>query len=240
MNDLRIALAFLTILPVGYVESESPGRSFAFFPLIGLLIGFILASAAYALRLWLSAELAALGVVVLWVVLTGGLHLDGFADACDGLLATVEPVRRLEIMKDPRTGSWAVVGLILLLLSKWLTVREAAPVALILPPVIGRWIMVLAAFGFPYARSEGLGAFFRRGLRRRQVVLATSTVVILVIIWSLLFDWRELVSVVMALVLMIVIGRWASIRLGGGLTGDVYGALCELSEVIVLLLMSTL
>jgi adenosylcobinamide-GDP ribazoletransferase len=230
-----MALAFLTILPVGEVESDEPGRAFAIFPLVGLLIGLLLAAAAHSLAHFLPADLTALGVVVLWVIVTGGLHLDGFGDSCDGVLATVEPERRLEIMKDPQAGSWAVIGLILLLLGKWLAVREVSTAALILPAVIGRWGMVLAAFGFPYARSSGLGAFFRQGLGRRQVILATLTTVLIVVVWSLLIDRRGIALLLVGWLLVMSAGRWAARRLGGGLTGDVYGALCELTELACLL-----
>jgi len=115
-----------------------------------------------------SAEVRALLILLAWVVLTGGLHLDGLADSCDGLLATTTPEKRLDIMKDPRAGSWAVVGVVLLLLGK-LLLRESAPVALLIAPVAGRWMLTAAAWGYPYARSTGLGAWFKDGLGRPQI-----------------------------------------------------------------------
>ena len=240
MIHLRIALAFLTILPVNHAESEEPGRAFTFFPLVGLVIGALLAIAAHALRQWFPVDVAAFGIVVLWVILTGGLHLDGFGDSCDGLLATVDPERRLEIMKDPRAGSWAVVGLILLLLGKWLALREVSVLGLIVPAVMGRWVMVMAAYGFPYARPDGLGVYFRRGLGRRQVIIATVSVILIVGLWSLLVDRRGIVLLLVGWLLVMGVGRWAARRLDGGLTGDVYGALCELTELVTLLGLSML
>jgi adenosylcobinamide-GDP ribazoletransferase len=240
MRHLRIALTLLTILPVGYAESDEPGRAFAFFPLVGLMIGAVLALLANLLRQWIPADLAAFGVVVVWVIITGGLHLDGFGDACDGLLATVEPERRLEIMKDPRAGSWAVVGLVLLLLGKWLMVRQVTVVDLIVPAVMGRWTIVLAAYRFPYARPTGLGAYFRRGLGQQQVIIATLTTVLIVGLWSLLGDRRGIVLLLVGWLLVMSVGHWAARRLNGGLTGDVYGALCELTELVTLLGLSLL
>ncbi|NLF74585.1 MAG: adenosylcobinamide-GDP ribazoletransferase, partial [Chloroflexi bacterium] len=155
-TDLRGALAFLTILPVGWPHNGRPGRSFAYYPLVGLIVGTAVSVVA-SIR-FLSADLGAFLALLTWVVLTGGLHLDGFGDACDGLLATVEPEHRLEIMKDPRTGTWAVAGLVLLLLGKWIALRSISAHLLILPPIIGRWAMVLAVYYFPYARSSGTGA----------------------------------------------------------------------------------
>ena len=141
--DVRAAFSFLTILPLGYTEGRKPGWSFAAYPLVGLVVGG--ACALVAARSPFSTNVTAFLVVLAWVVITGGLHLDGFGDSCDGLLATVEPERRLEIMKDPRVGSWAVIGLILLLLGKWTLVADVPPSLLIPPPVVGRWGMVIAA-----------------------------------------------------------------------------------------------
>ncbi len=193
----------------------------------GVFIGALLF--AVALYSPLHRDLSALLVLICWVVLTGGLHLDGFADSCDGLFASTDPEKRLTIMKDPRVGSWAVIGLILLLLGKWLTIRALDPELLVLAPVFGRWALVFAACRFPGARAEGSGAYFRQGLGSRQLMLASATVLIVVIHYAAVLLW------LMTLVLALAVGHWASKRLGGGITGDVYGAICELTEFACLL-----
>lgn len=230
IGDLRVAVGFLTVLPVGQVAGRKPGYAFAWFPLVGLAIGLLLWGAATVT----PPALAGYVVVLLWVIVTGGLHLDGCGDACDGLLATTTPARRLEIMKDPRTGTWAVAGLILLLLGKWVAVGQVAPLLLLVAPVAGRWSMVAAAAAFPYARTSGLGGYFRDGLGRRQVLIASVTA-LLVIGGAAWFDPRALLALIVAPLLVFAGGRWAAARLGGGLTGDVYGALCELTELLLLL-----
>jgi adenosylcobinamide-GDP ribazoletransferase len=178
--------------------------------------------------------MAAFLALAVWAALTGGLHLDGFGDSCDGLLATTTPERRLEIMKDPRVGAYAVVGLTLLLLGKWVALREVAPLLLLLPPVMGRWALTLAAYGFPYARSSGTGAYFRDGLGGAQVVTATALAAAL----ALAYGWPVMLVALVAPITVLIAGRWAASRLGGGLTGDVYGALCELTEFICLVVLS--
>jgi adenosylcobinamide-GDP ribazoletransferase len=238
-SDIRAAFAFLTILPVGYPADRKPGYSFAYFPLVGLLIGLALAGVAL---IPLPLDLHAFAVLLFWIGLTGGLHLDGFGDSCDGLLATTTPERRLEIMKDPRTGTWAVVGLILLLMCKWLLLKSLLSISpqwigLILLPVVGRLALVIAAAGFPYARSSGLGGYFRDGLGRPQVIIALSTTLLLTVASTLVLGWRGIALFGLPFLVVIVIGHWAAKRLGGGLTGDVYGALCELTELFGLLLL---
>jgi adenosylcobinamide-GDP ribazoletransferase len=183
---------------------------------------------------WPTPEARAFVVLLLWVVITGGLHLDGFGDACDGLLATTSPEQRLEIMKDPRTGSWAVVGLVLLLLGKWVLITPVEPRWLLAPPVVARWAMVLAAYHFPYARTTGIGGYFRDGLGRAQWLAAGLTTALLLILAAGLIEPGLLVLGLIPVLTVALFGRWAAARLGGALTGDVYGAIGELSELLAL------
>jgi len=238
LDDIRIAFAFLTIFPVGQSQTDMPGRSFAYYPLVGLVIGLILAGTGFVLFHYLQPELVVFLVLLLWVILTGGLHLDGFGDSCDGLLATVEPDRRLEIMKDPRTGSWAVIGLILLLLGKWILL-STLPIALwIAVPVVGRLTMVIAAYAFPYARESGVGTYFRHGLGQLQVVIAIVLTIMVILIIGRIFDMVVFWLLTVAPFTALLGGQWATKRLGGGITGDVYGALCELAEIVSLLVLN--
>lgn len=231
--DVRAAFSFLTILPLGYVEGRKPGWSFGWYPLVGLAIGALLTLIA-SISPFAPNVTAAL-VLLAWIISTGGLHLDGFGDSCDGVLATVSIEKRLEIMKDPRTGTWAVVGLIMLLLIKWTTLSTVPPVLLIVPPVVGRWGMVIAAYAFPYARPSGLGAYFREGLGRTQVVLATVLMLLIVGAVASTQSPAVLFAIPLAFLITWGIGTWVARRLGGGLTGDIYGAICEFIEVCCLL-----
>jgi adenosylcobinamide-GDP ribazoletransferase len=238
LHDVRAAFSFLTILPLGFSEGRKPGYAFAWFPLVGLVIGLVLAAVA-----WLpmgTPALRAFLILLTWVILTGALHLDGLADACDGLLATVETERRLEIMRDPRAGSWAVVGVVLLLLGKWVSLQSLPPWVLILPPVIGRWSMVLAAYRYPYARSTGLGAYFREGLGGRQWWIATGITVLVSAGLALVIHPVLAGLFPLGLIVAVLLSRWAAQRLGGGLTGDVYGAVCEVTELACLLTLALL
>ena len=234
--DLRAALSFLTILPLGLSEGRKPGWSFAWYPLVGVIIGGLLGIVA-ALSPF-TPPVTAFLTLAAWVIVTGGLHLDGFGDSCDGLLATVPPERRLEIMKDPRTGSWAVIGLILLLLGKWTALQTVPPLLLLVPPVLGRWVMVITAAAYPYARQSGLGAYFRDGLGRAQLVVASAILLIVVGGVGIRVQAGVLVVAVGVLIVISGVSRWAAGRLNGGMTGDTYGALCELTELLCLLGMS--
>lgn len=231
-DDMRSAFSFLTILPLGFPEGRKTGWSMAWYPLVGMFIGGMLMGVAEVSPF--NRGLTAFMVLFAWVFITGGLHLDGFGDSCDGLLATVSPAQRLDIMKDPRSGSWAVIGLILLLLAKWQAIQHVPLELLILPPVLGRWAMVLAVYHFPPARPSGLSAFFRDGLGRRHVLIATLMAYLMTSQFDFVFALMMGV-----LCFTVLFSKWSASRLGGGLTGDVYGAICELTELLCLLVIGT-
>jgi len=230
MRDLFTALSLLTILPAPSHYHSQAGRSFGWFPLVGLMVG----AALIVVHAAAPAPLTPLLVLITWVALTGGLHLDGFADACDGLFAATSPERRLEIMKDPRTGTWAVVGVVMLLMAKFTLIGQVEPILLLFSPIAGRWAMVIAAVVFSYAGGTGLGAYFRQGLTRWQLVHASAFSAAVTTIALSAGQHSALLMLAVPWVTLGV-GRWAAGRLGGGLTGDAYGAVCELIETLFLL-----
>jgi adenosylcobinamide-GDP ribazoletransferase len=239
LAHFRAALSFLSILPVGSGPLAAQfGPSLAYFPLVGFFIGLALSGLGAILPLGLGADGRAFALLLTWVLLTGGLHLDGWADSCDGLLATTSPQRRLEIMRDPRNGTWATSGLILLLLGKFLALRalhEDTPL-LILAPLWGRLAMIYAVYAYPYARPEGLGGSFRQGFERSHLGLGLGFTLMTSLFIALMWGPAGPLGA-LALVLMLGGGlflAWAAGRLGGGLTGDVYGAVCEGLELVCL------
>ncbi len=234
--DILRAFSLLTISPVPFrwqAVQRTPARAMAAYPFVGFALGIALTLASALLRLWLPALVAAALIVAIWALLTGGLHLDGWADCCDALPATVSRERRLEILKDPRLGSFGGVGLVLLLMVKFASVASlpGASVAFILAPTLGRWAIVVVAAMFPLARHDGMAAQFRTGLGRRELIWATLTAAIV----CGATGWAGLLAFVGAALAALVFGRWAASRLGG-VTGDVYGATCELVECAVLVL----
>ncbi len=244
MKGLRIALSFMTVLPVRAVSTFQQGdlgRSAAWFPFAGLLIGLILAGTRLLLARIFPDLLGAILVVALWAILTGGLHLDGLADCCDGLLASVPVERRLEILKDPRLGSFGGIGLVLAVLIKVGAISALAPalgraayLPLILVPVIARWLILLLARQ-PMARPGGLGAEFALGVTTRSYLLAAITPLIVTAICLLIGGgWRVLLALAVMHLAALGVITFARARLGG-LTGDVLGLVVELGEISGLL-----
>ncbi|RMF02397.1 MAG: adenosylcobinamide-GDP ribazoletransferase, partial [Chloroflexi bacterium] len=151
LTDFVMAWQLLTAIPLPFAPAESgrpPGYAAVHFPLVGAVLGLLLAAAAEPLFWLFPAEIAAALLLALWVGATGMLHLDGFMDSCDGLLPPREAARRLEIMKDSRVGAFGAVGGVLLLLLKFNGLAALPPThrvaALVVIPMLGRWAQTWA------------------------------------------------------------------------------------------------
>ncbi|MCY4575094.1 MAG: adenosylcobinamide-GDP ribazoletransferase [Chloroflexi bacterium] len=243
MRGLFAAIGFLTIVPMPRVGEGSLAWSRMWFPVVGLGIGGLLTGFDYVLRegFWTltgagfpSLLLAALLIVFL-VVITRGLHLDGFMDTCDGLFGGANPERRLEIMRDPRVGSFAVAGVLCLYLISFAAIVSLWPPgrfwALLIIPCLSRWAMVVTMSAFPYARSEGgLGSALLQGGTRAQTLIATVIAAVAAVV---LAGPTGVVLLIVAGAVALVVGQFATSRLGG-VTGDVYGAVNELATMAML------
>ncbi len=238
LTNFGLAWSLLTVIPWPFFSQDtigSLGRSAAYYPLVGLILGGILAGAGWVLYTFLPPGLAATILLVFWVGLTGMLHLDGFMDSCDGLLPPRARARRLEIMKDSRVGAFGVAAVVLLLLLKFNALTALPPgyrlTALVTAPALARWAMTWVMARYPLARAEGMGVAFTAGLGWPQVGLASAVAVIVAL---LLMNWLGVLLLVVTWLTATLIARLAMARLGG-LTGDVYGAICEVTEVALLI-----
>lgn len=229
------ALQFLTVVPPiirRRFTAQEMGWAVGFFPLVGILLGLLLAGLYWGLEHLFPQAIAAVLVLAAWVWTTGALHLDGFLDTCDGLWGGHTPQARLEIMRDERVGAFGVIGGVLLLLSKYSAlVALGCAGGLVLAPALGRWGMALAIVGFPYARPSGTGRVFKDYAGRKQLALATA--IVLPAAW-LVGGWLGLAGVALGGLVVFGLARFALARLPG-LTGDVYGAVCEMVETLALL-----
>jgi adenosylcobinamide-GDP ribazoletransferase len=238
---LAAALQFLTVMPPLVRRPFTPlelGYSVGWFPLVGLLLGALLAGLDWLLALAFPPGVTAALVLTAWVLSTGALHLDGFLDTCDGLFGGRTPEDRLRIMRDERVGAFAVTGGILLLLLKYaaLASNPERLSALIAATVIGRCCMAWAVVSYPYARAEGLGRVIKDNTNGSQVCFATAVTTIVVCAQGEVSgDWRAVVAALLAMALSYFVLAGFVLRRLPGLTGDVYGALCELLETMVLL-----
>lgn len=235
LQRLGEALRFLTILPVPGLppmREDAIGQAIPLFPLAGAVLGALLAAGGWlAGLLWGDPVRAAL-LVVGWGVLTAGLHLDGLADTFDAVMSWRPRERKLEIMKDSRIGAMGALALAAVLGLKVAWLAQAGPrwlPAVLLAPVLGRWADIYGIFWFPPAREGGLGRSFQSQVRRPGFVAATLCAAAL----ALLAGPRGLLAMLLVWGASHLLARWWTRDLGG-LTGDTYGAMCEIAEVVAL------
>jgi len=248
MQALLTALQFLTRLPVPgprKLDDALIGRSGLHYPLVGIVIGGLLALAlGLLLALAPAPATQAPGVyaallLMLWVGLTGGLHLDGLADSADGWLSGAGPERCLAIMRDPRAGSGAVIAVVLVLIAKFTALQHllargpdiALWFALVAVPAIGRGAALGLLLTTPGARRGGLTQALDEHLPRGPA-------------WAILCGLALLVIAVLGMAgvgLLVAVGlcvwllRALMLRRIGGCTGDTAGAVIEFSELVALL-----
>ncbi len=239
MDDLRSAIMFITVIPAGTVKQYSPKTMIRWFPIVGLFIGFGLLVWDSAISMFWPPGVAAVLDVVFLAAITGALHLDGLGDAADGLFSHRPRERALEIMKDSRTGMMGIVVIVLTLAIKVsgiyaMKISGSAIETLILfliIPSFSRSSMLVGIRVLPYGRGEeGIGhGFFEEGLAPKEfyglifpvilsVVLGLKGVLLLAVLTGSIF---------------LILGFYK--RKLGCITGDMLGAMTELTEALLFL-----
>ncbi len=276
LEPLRAAVSFLTVVPIGRriypsqpTDQRAISNSRAFFPFVGLLLGLVLVVVEVGSARIFPVYLTAGILLVVMVLATRGLHLDGLMDVCDGLFGGYTKERRLEIMKDPHVGAFGVAAGSMLILLKFaallslldprfsigasggwtgyaalstlaassqpgkvlaLLLFPTLSRALLLFPTLSRWAMVVCLGAFPYARQQGLGSPFHQG----NAKLAALTAALTALAASLILGGFGGLGLLAGVTLLALAAGWIMTRAFGGLTGDCYGAVNEVSEVAVL------
>ena len=259
MKQLALAFQFLTIIPIrvkGDVSENDISRSAVFFPVVGAFQGLLAVCAASLSIAIFPAEIAG-GLVVAGLILSnGGFHLDGLADTFDALAVkssgnrTTDKEKRLAVMKDSATGAIGVVSIVVVILLKFLFVKElfiqtSAPLflsLLFLMPVYSKWAMVPALYHGRPAREDGLGRLFmestRTGAAFSSFFLLTLISLLILLLFpggspTKAFELYLMLSVMLYLFSLLAV-RFCANRFGG-LTGDNFGAISEISEILFLM-----
>ncbi|MFC0300553.1 adenosylcobinamide-GDP ribazoletransferase [Virgibacillus soli] len=247
LYGLVMTVQFFSMLPINKevpMTAKNMERAIRVFPLFGLFIGCIYSGFAYVLLQWtpLSPLASSFFLWLLIIVLTGGIHLDGWIDASDAFFSYRDPEKRLEIMKDPRVGAFGVLSVIVLLATKFIFIYEmisqVSPstfVFILFIPFFSRTLMGMILVLVPSAKKDGLGYMFQKACRPKSVYFYLFYIVPVLITVGI---WNEKVLIIVMIMLISVIILFFFIRRKAvkwftGITGDVVGAATEGVEVFL-------
>ncbi len=244
LTELRLAVSFLTILPVidqRRASEETVAASFAWFPIVGFAVGAMLCVEDWLLAHVFAQVVRSVLIIVSLTVVTGAVHLDGLADTADALGAGRDRERALDILRDSRVGTFGASAIFFDLTLKILALSTLAGhrryAALIVAPMLARWAMVIVAAGLPYLRSAGSGSTLlsSESAGLRTCIAAVFTLVVILTLGSMRpIALAGAVAIAIVLAMRLFYRRWL-----GGVTGDLIGACGELVEIAVLVTMAS-
>ena len=251
VKDLFLAISFLTILPFapfGQPDeiiqnkedlAENFANSMIYFPFVGLLIGAVLVLFNHLIDyLSFSSLLNNALILLIWVCLSGGLHLDGFTDMVDGFAGGNNKDDILRIMKDSAIGAKGAIALFFILLLKFVLLGEIDLsikfITLLFIPALSRWSMIAAAFfGKPAYSENSMGQQFMKYLGKKELILST---IIIIIPGIILFKFLFLALLGITIGVIWLLLKYCQGKIGG-ITGDILGALNEIVELCCLLVL---
>ena len=247
MKGLIMCIQFFTSIPIPYevpMDRRHINMAIKMFPVLGLLQGFLYGILAYALIGWTPLSALAIAFII-WlsqVVITGGIHLDGWMDCSDAFFSYRDRAKRLEIMKDPRMGAFGVLSVIVILSARFLFIYEIVVMAvdvsyifIVLIPFIGKMVMGVLLMSVKGAKEDGLGTLFKQAASSRTLWI--YPIYLLPMLLLILLLWPKamlgvLLVVIVALLFILVTSR-KIMNWFGGITGDVLGASVEGVEILL-------
>jgi len=246
LHKFITALQFLTVFTVKKdheVDENDLARSMVYFPFVGFVIGIVLVYADKVLLRLFPDTISNIFLVLLSVLVTRALHVDGLADSVDGIMGGKDRESRLAIMRDSRIGTAGVVSIFFVLLIKYVCLNnlfeEHKTAALLTAPAFSRWAQMLMMFEANYGREDGMGKAFVGHVRLSGLLAASVITVGLSGFVIYQYDTQTIVLAVgipCLVALFTVLWRWFVVRKVGGVTGDSVGAVSGMTEALTLLL----
>ncbi|PWA12222.1 adenosylcobinamide-GDP ribazoletransferase [Pueribacillus theae] len=244
IDGIFIALQFFTVIPLRKEYSLDKPRlkkAIQWYPLIGMLLGLIVVSIVFGLRTvpQLSDPVISLLVLTVSVGMTGGLHLDGWMDASDAFFSYRDKQKRLEIMDDPRTGSFAVLSVLFLLGWRYIFILETLKMAAFFTFILIVFLFYFSRLAMCYvflfgklAKPEGIAAFFKKGLERKDFRFHLVSLALLLLI-TIFIDATVFYYASVLFIATILFSVWSKVFIEkqfGGISGDTLGAAIEGGE----------
>lgn len=242
LKSIVIAFSFFTTIPMPMIEWTDKRMKYVplLLPLVGLLIGGVSFGVLKLLIILnVGSILGAVILAVLFIAITGGVHMDGLMDSADAYFSRRETKRKLEIMKDSRVGAFAVIILVVVILLKVAFLYELLEsgkefgILLLLIPVVSRCLQPSMLYFFPYAKEEGLAKMY--GGKLKKVLGIIPLVILLIVIAVMIFTHGVVALVIPGIAVLYYCFYYFSIKKNfGGITGDLLGAFLEVSEMLMI------
>ncbi len=233
IDNFLCALGFLTVLPSGTPKKFDAGKMVCFFPVVGIFIGLMLAGVDFiAAKLWSLSSASVIDLVFL-IKITGALHLDGLGDTADGLYGNRTVEKSLEIMKDSRIGAMGLVMVVSVLFIKWAGLCDITSNRVLMLIIIPSYARGATLFGFyflEYGRPDGTGkAFFEE-----KPGLSSFSGLALPVALSFIAGLRGIILNIVFFALIFIILKFYKKKMNC-ITGDMLGAMTELTEAVLFL-----
>ncbi len=228
-----ILISFFTRIPIGkkieYNEKEFV-KGLCLYSLVGLIIGLFLALGYFLGNFLEIIYIKGLIITAIYIIITGGIHLDGASDTVDGLFSGRTGDKVFEIMSDSRIGAFGVISLILILMSQIILFSHISVYTLILVPIIGKTSVVEACSNMHYAKkSAGMGTLFVESIQAKELCF---NIAIVLVICALMPGYIvNIMSTILTFICVLMIGKWIKGKISG-MTGDTCGFVAEVSQII--------
>jgi len=241
LNDFLLLFQFFTRIPINKslkCDKKNFRRGSVFFPVVGLFIGIVQWLVYYMLVKVLPVNITAVFVVIIPIVITGGLHVDGLGDTCDGFFSLKGDKHKIiEVMKDSTVGTYATIAIVFDMLARYVAVSTIIEInlslILIVAPIIARFTVVFISFIGKNAKETGSGNIFIGNI---DVIRLVITGIITILLGTLLIGFNKSVILILsALFLSFLFNKFCESKITG-LTGDSLGANNELAEILTMIL----
>lgn len=243
IKSFVMAFSMYSRIPMPRVEwdEESMKYVFCFFPLIGVVEGVIVYFVGKAmLLLKVSSLLMGCIISVLPIIITGGIHMDGFLDTCDGLSSYQSREKRLEILKDSNSGAFAIIGgIVYMTLSVGFCSEIDSQVLVLLPftYVLSRAFAGMSVLTFTQARKSGLASAFSAGAEKGIVKAVLAIYILFALVISSYISPAKGISILGVVLVVYIYHYYNCMHNFGGITGDLAGYFLEISELLMLIVL---
>lgn len=238
-NSFVIAFSMYSKIPMPKASWEEDNMKYVmcFFPLVGVVIGAVIMGWFYIGEvLSISHVLQTIIMVLIPIVITGGIHMDGFLDTIDALKSYQSMEKKLAILKDPHTGAFAVitcVGYYFLMFGVWYDMKSSNILMIVIGFILSRALSGFAVVTFPLAKNSGLAASFSNQAKKTVTRITMLFFIVICAIGMMVINVYLGIACFLSAIAVFLYCRHMAIKEFGGITGDIAGYFLQVCELVM-------